>query len=257
VLGRVRAQDVGEVLLVGNAMNNILPARLGELVRADYGKRLLGQTRSSLLATIVVERLADLGAIVTALLSGLLVLEPRLYDGGKPWQIVNVAASLGVCLFTVALTTVVLLPRLERLSQWLPQSVRLRLDDLIAGLHTWSAVRKSPFIALTLCVWSLEAAALACILRASAIDSGLFELLLVLGLANLGTLVPTAPAYLGSYQFSYAVAFSALGWSSAHGVAVATTAQAFLLVPVTLIGIIVLILRATRRLDQDTFPADA
>ena len=97
---------------------------------------------------------------------------------------------------------------------------------------------------MTLGVWSLEAAALACILHASRIDFHIFELLLVLGLANLGTLVPTAPAYLGSYQFSYAIAFSALGWSSAHGIAVATTAQAFLLLPATMLGILVLILRS-------------
>ena len=82
-LGRVRIRDVGEVLLVGNAVNNILPARLGELVRADYGKQRLGQTRSSLLATIFVERLADLAAIVAALLSGIVVVGPRLYDGGR------------------------------------------------------------------------------------------------------------------------------------------------------------------------------
>ena len=219
-----RPQVVGEVLLVGTAMNNVLPARLGELIRADYGKRRLGATRSALLATIVVERLADLAAIVAALLCGMVVLEPLLHDVGRPWRIINFAAVLGGCLFAVALTAVVLLPRAENISPLLPGFVRRRLDDLISALQSLGEVRTTPFIALTLGVWSLEAAALACILHASRIDFHIFELLLVLGLANLGTLVPTAPAYLGSYQFSYAIAFSALGWSSAHGIAVATTA---------------------------------
>ena len=239
-----RPQVVGEVLLVGTAMNNVLPARLGELIRADYGKRRLGATRSALLATIVVERLADLATIVAALLCGMVVLEPLLHDVGRPWRIINFAAVLGGCLFAVALTAVVLLPRAENISQLLPGFVRRRLDDLISALQSLGEVRTTPFIALTLGVWSLEAAALACILHASRIDFHIFELLLVLGLANLGTLVPTAPAYLGSYQFSYAIAFSALGWSSAHGIAVATTAQAFLLLPATMLGILVLILRS-------------
>ncbi len=252
-LGRVRIRDVGEVLLVGNAVNNILPARLGELVRADYGKQRLGQTRSSLLATIFVERLADLAAIVAALLSGIVVVGPRLYDGGRAWNIVTVVGLLGVCLFAVALASAVLVPRTERASQWLPRFARLRLDDLITGLRSWSEVRKLPFAALTLGVWSLEAAALACILRASGIDCGLFELLLIVGLVNLGTLVPTAPAYLGSYQFTYAVAFSALAWAPAHGIAVATIAQAFLLVPATLLGIVILILRSTARVSARTW----
>lgn len=244
VLGRVRPQEVGEVLLVGNAVNNILPARLGELVRADYGKRRLGQTRSALLATIVVERLADLATIVAALLCGMLVLEPSLHDAGRPWHIINFVAAVGAGLFVVALTAVALLPRSERLSQWLPQFARPRLDDLVGALRSWGQVRKMRFVLLTLGVWGLEATALACILRASGIEPGAFELLMVLGLANLGTLVPTAPAYLGSYQLSYVIAFSALGWNSAQGVAVATAAQVVLLAPATLVGILVLILRS-------------
>jgi glycosyltransferase 2 family protein len=239
-----RPQIVGEVLLVGAAMNNVLPARLGELVRADYGKRRLGATRSALLATIVVERLADLAAIVAALLGGMVVLEPMLHEVGRPWRIINFAAVFGGCLFAVALTAVVLLPRTEGISQLLPAFARRRLDDVIMALQSWGEVRTIPFVTLTLGVWSLEAAALAGILRASHIDFGVFELLLVMGLANLGTLVPTAPAYLGSYQFSYAIAFSALGWSSAHGIAVATTAQAFLLLPATVLGILILIFRS-------------
>jgi glycosyltransferase 2 family protein len=245
VVVRAPAKVVGEVLLVGSAMNNVLPARLGELVRADYGKRRLGSTRSALIATIVVERLADLATIVAALLCGMVVLEPVRHNTGSPWRIINFAAALGVCLFAVALAAVVLLPRMEGISRWVPRLARPRLDDLVTALQSWGEVRKSRFVTLTLGVWSLEAAALACILRASGIDCGLFELLIVLGLANLSTLAPTAPAYLGSYQFSYAIAFSALGWSAAHGIAIATTAQAFLLAPVTIVGISILVLRST------------
>jgi uncharacterized protein (TIRG00374 family) len=245
VVVQARALAVGEVLLVGNAINNILPARLGELFRADYGKRRLGSTRSAVLATIVVERLADLAAIVAALLCAMIVLEPMVHYDGKPWQIIKLAAMIGVCLLVAALIVVIALPRMRRPPQWLPGFARTSLEDLVRSLQGWRDVRKSRFVTLTLGVWSLEAVALACILRASGIFFGLFELLLILGLANLSTLVPTAPAYLGSYQFAYAVAFAALGWSSAHGIAVATTVQAFLLVPVTLVGILTLVLRST------------
>jgi uncharacterized membrane protein YbhN (UPF0104 family) len=197
------------------------------------------------LATIVVERLADLAAIVAALLCAMIVLEPMVHYDGKPWQIIKLAAMIGVCLLVAALIVVIALPRMRRPPQWLPGFARTSLEDLVRSLQGWRDVRKSRFVTLTLGVWSLEAVALACILRASGIFFGLFELLLILGLANLSTLVPTAPAYLGSYQFAYAVAFAALGWSSAHGIAVATTVQAFLLVPVTLVGILTLVLRST------------
>jgi hypothetical protein len=255
-LVKARARAIGEVLLVGSAINNILPARLGELVRADYGKRRLGSTRSALLGTIVLERLGDLAAIVAALLCSTILLGPMLHDTGKPWQIIRFAAVVGVCLLAAALAAVVVLPRMERLAQWLPGFARARLGDLVAGLESWSEVRRIRFVTLTLGVWSLEAVALACILRASGIAFGVLELLLVLGLANLSTLLPTAPAYLGSYQFAYAVAFGAMGWSAAHGIATATSAQVFLLAPVTVLGILTLMVRSTPGLARRRVEAD-
>jgi glycosyltransferase 2 family protein len=58
-------------LLVGYAVNSILPARLGEVYRAHYLARFAGLSSSSVLATIVIERLLDLVAVISALAFGL------------------------------------------------------------------------------------------------------------------------------------------------------------------------------------------
>lgn len=47
------------VLTLGFFMNNILPARTGEFVRAHMGARVTGDKRTLVLATITCERLAD------------------------------------------------------------------------------------------------------------------------------------------------------------------------------------------------------
>ena len=49
-------------LLVGYLANNILPARLGELVRSHYLGDREGISRASALGTVVVERVVDLVA---------------------------------------------------------------------------------------------------------------------------------------------------------------------------------------------------
>lgn len=254
-----RFQVIGEVLLVGNAVNNILPARLGELFRADYGKRRLRQTRSALLATIVVERLADPTIVASCLACGALVLAPTLRGAGGTWRIIAFTVVASMSLLAVAFTTVSLLPRSERLWRRLPRFVRRRLADVVTALRDLRNVRKGPFVLLTLGVWSFGALALACVMRAGGVSFDFFELLLLLGLVNLSTLLPTAPAYLGSYQLACAVVFSALGRSSAHGIAAAIAAQAFLLLPVTIVGILVLIVRAIppRRLSSAPAPAPA
>ena len=64
-------------LLVGYLANNILPARLGELVRSHYLGDREGISRASALGTVVVERVVDLVAVVAIASVALLVLSVR------------------------------------------------------------------------------------------------------------------------------------------------------------------------------------
>ena len=48
-----------KVLILGFFMNNILPARTGELVRAHMGAKVSGEKRTLVLATVASERLVD------------------------------------------------------------------------------------------------------------------------------------------------------------------------------------------------------
>ena len=52
----VKWRHAAEVLIAGYSANCILPARLGELFRADYARRLFHMSRLTSLGTIVVER---------------------------------------------------------------------------------------------------------------------------------------------------------------------------------------------------------
>ena len=64
-------------LLVGYLANNILPARLGEIVRShDLGERT-GLSRSTILGTIVVERVVDTVVVVAIASVAILVLSVR------------------------------------------------------------------------------------------------------------------------------------------------------------------------------------
>ena len=63
-------------LAVGYAANNVLPARLGELVRSHYLGDREGISRTTTLGTVVVERVVDTGMVVAiaSALSALVVL---------------------------------------------------------------------------------------------------------------------------------------------------------------------------------------
>src|SRR5215472_15838854 len=67
---------VARVLVVGYGLNTIMPARLGELFRAEFFKKTYGLPRVPVLTSIVVERLFD-GLMVVGCLAIGLVLAAR------------------------------------------------------------------------------------------------------------------------------------------------------------------------------------
>src|SRR5262249_13382685 len=71
---RLNFLQVFHGLLVGYAANYVLPARLGELVRADFLGRRHGISRLSIIGTIVVERLFDIVVFIGFVFAGMAAL---------------------------------------------------------------------------------------------------------------------------------------------------------------------------------------
>lgn len=85
-------------LLIGYLANNVLPARLGELVRCHYLGDREGLSRATALGTVVVERVVDIAVVVAIAAAAILVLSVR----GIVASAVLVGVAIGV-LLTVAL----------------------------------------------------------------------------------------------------------------------------------------------------------
>jgi len=64
---------LAKALLVGYGLNAILPARLGELFRAEFLKTSFGLDRASALTSILIERLFDGLMVLACLAIGLLL----------------------------------------------------------------------------------------------------------------------------------------------------------------------------------------
>ena len=73
----IRFSSMLAYLLVGYLANNILPARLGELVRSHYLGDREGVSRASALGTVVVERVVDTAVVVTIGAIAIFVLHIR------------------------------------------------------------------------------------------------------------------------------------------------------------------------------------
>ncbi len=196
-------------LLIGYLFNTLLPARLGELVRAFILGRSLQISSSFMFALIVLERVFD-GFIL-----GALTLAVALYPGLVPDPVRGPLVVLAAWLLVAACLVTLLLVLLYRqdaglLRGWhrltallnyrLKNSLRFKLWSVIYGMHKVLRQSSLQIYALrSLSMWLAYLAAL--IVMASyffpnqSVPNTLRSLI-----AFLGVSVPSGPAYLGSYQ---------------------------------------------------------
>lgn len=247
-LGFVRPHHVAETLIIGYAVNNVLPARLGELFRADYAKRRFGFSRTTILGSIVIERMLDLCVIALLLVTGLALAD---IGGGRAirdqFETVAVTATT---LIGVVLIGVYFLRSGELSRITVPDAARRLLRDFVTGIESLNRRSLITTAALSLGIWTFEVLALVCMFHAAALDLYPSEALVVMGVLSLSTLVPTAPGYIGTYQLVAALAMAAFGHSATLGVVAATGIQVFLFGSVTLAGIGALIIRSLARLQS-------
>lgn len=235
---RLERSEALVALVVGYAVNNVLPARLGELFRADFCKRRYGISGTYALGSIILERLLD-GAMVLAMLTtGVLLLD---HAGGAGSTIRNVLIGGGIvavlaCCFIWLVLSGHVRHRADSL-RWLTQRLKF-LEESFKVVRTRAFAQG---LALSLPVWLLESLAIWLVLHALDLSLGPAALLCLVGVASLSTLLPSAPAYMGSYHAAYALILVLVGSTVSAGVAAATSVQLFLLAPVTILGLLTLL----------------
>lgn len=230
-------QAVGRCLVVGYGVNMMLPARLGELLRAEFMKRNYGVSRSTGLASVALERLLDGGIVVACLALGLWIGGA----GGDNSALLTLCVSAAALFIALAtgLASASWLARQSWLQAWKP--LQSRAADVQAAL---AVVRTPAFIGaglMTFAIYALETGVLAAIVASLGVAPTPALALIVLGAASLSTLLPSAPGFIGTYQFAFTLALAQFGYDEAIGVAAATLAQSLLFAPLSILAITLMI----------------
>jgi uncharacterized protein (TIRG00374 family) len=231
----VKWRHAAEALLTGFAANYILPARVGELFRADYARRVFNMSRFTSLGTIVVERAFD-GILLACMLwsSFAWVFFTRLISVETSW--ILLLGAVASVLFSGALIFVLTAHQIDLRRFGVPQSVATRWDRLVKGISSVLRGNSTTVVLYTIGVWTLEVVALAGMVRSFGVSLAPPELLMLLSLASLSTLLPTAPAYVGTYQLVFGYVFRMFGYQQTIGIVAATAVQIFSFGTVTIIG---------------------
>lgn len=238
----IKWRHVVEALVAGFAANYLLPARIGELFRADYAMRLFHMSRFTSLGTIFVERVFDGVILVSGLWIALTWLS--LTRGGSlPGWTVGVGAVASV-VFGLALLFLIFSRYIDLRTVGLSNLIADRWDRLMRGISSVARGRIAIILLCSLGVWILEVVALLSLVRAFDATLSIPQLIALMGLGSLSTLIPTAPGFLGTYQFVFGQVFLFFGQSESVGVVVATAAQLFCFGSVTILGIFALLSRS-------------
>ena len=268
LIGKPR-RSLYPVVVVGYMANNILPIRLGEIVRSYYTSLREPISPAAAFGTVAVERASDVVTLLFFLAvvwvalptSGLLDELSGSVPGGTPILVaISVLPFVGVTGVMVVISLVSENTVLIWIGKFLtpfPERIREKALVVSAKLIEGLTVLKSPkallaVLLMSLPVWLLEAAMLVVIALgfniADSFDTNaefIAAILLFTSVANLAGVVPSVSGGIGPFEFFGAATLVGMGVAEAEAATYVLTAHIALLVPVSILGVVMLIMDGT------------
>jgi uncharacterized protein (TIRG00374 family) len=208
---KIRRSGLLESLYIGYMVNTVLPLRAGEVVRAFLAAELEQTSKSTALATVLIEKVLDLGTIAFLLfLLGLIF--PDLPESARYAAYISgigLALAVGCIVFALAARGVA--TRLAvALEERVPPLAKLGLAGLLNAFLDGLAFARHPVtlgwvVFWSVVQWTISAATVTLSLVAVGINGAspyeLLEMtLLVLVATNLSMAIPSAPGYVGVFH---------------------------------------------------------
>jgi glycosyltransferase 2 family protein len=244
-LGRLSARRSTQAVYAGLFINEILPLRLGELLRSYLAARWIGAPVSKVIPSVVVERFLDGLWLATAvgMVASRVPLPKDLVVGG---DILGAAVVAAAALFAVLVlraggrtvestsTAQAQFGLLRRFRAWVDlQAAGLRAIG--RSTRFWAAFGASPFVIL------LQGVAFWLVMKACHLDLPLYSGLAVFLIVHLGTALPNAPGNVGSYQFFCVVGLAFFGVDKPQAAAFSLVVFVLLTIPLWGIGYLALL----------------
>ena len=248
----VPANRLFPVVVIGYMGNDILPFRLGEVLRAYVLWRKEGINVGTTLTTAVLERLFDGLTMVLFVLFGLLFVPLSAFLS----RLVTIASTvflgaLVVFLFLAARPDLLRRVAHSLIGRLVPGRFRSPLlelvEGIVAGLESLRSGRDVLVLfGVTLWVWILETVKYWLVSFAFAdLHLSYAGILLMGGAVNLLTALPSLPGYIGTFELGIKI-LEGIGAPSAPAGSYILVLHAILLLPVTLLGLVFMGLEGVR-----------
>lgn len=232
------------LVCIGYFGNNVYPARIGEVLRAVGLRQMEGISISTSLATIIIERVFD-GLVM---LLFVFIALPFVGVDQIPdfYRMTIIGFSILFLLALVIFLWMAIAP--ERVTtiyaffadRLIPQRIRPRLDNFfyrfLDGLRFLRSGKDVLMVFVTsVVIWLTETVKYWFVMHAFAFSVSFIGLMLMNGIVNLATTLPSAPGYIGTFEVGARV-LEALGVDYDLAFGYTIVLHAALWFPITILG---------------------
>lgn len=235
--------------LIGYMANNLLPARLGELVRAYSLGKKEGIETGAVFASLVVDRLCDGVTILLVLVISFFTV--RLPAGMEGVERALVAG--GWATFALYLAVLGFLVLLRARTDWTVSLVTRIIAPFSAAASKKSAGVLASFIsgirfptdatgvggtfASSLAVWATAIWPVDLLVRSFGVDLPPTAAMFIMVFLVFAVMVPASPGFVGTHHIACVTALSAFGVVGEKALSIAIVVHAMGFVPVTVVGL--------------------
>ena len=225
-VGDIPFLRAAQAVYVGLFASEVLPMRPGDGIRAWLAARTLGSSVAAVVPSIIVERFFD-GLLLSAAVSIASLSMPL------PSGFATGARILGGAIVVFAGVLGYAAAHARRNAR----SEATVASEIAAGIHAIGMSRHTiAAFALSMLLMIGQMAAFWLAMRAAAIDRSFLVAAAVLTLVRLGTVVPNAPANVGTFQVFTILGLAMFGVDRASAAAFSIVAFLILTIPLWLIG---------------------
>jgi hypothetical protein len=239
---RIPLRRLFPVVVIGYMGNNVYPARAGEVIRAYVLRQREGVSIGASLATVVVERVFD------GLVMLLFVFIGLPFTPMPAWLRTGVIAA-SLLFFGALAVFMVMAARIEwaeAVYGWLIDRVvpaRFRTpvrgfaERFMIGLHSLRSGRAVLMLFVTsVVIWLAETVKYWFVMHAFDFSVPFWVLMLMNGVVNLATTIPSSPGYLGTFDAPGIEILALFGVERSLAASYTLVLHAALWLPITLLG---------------------
>ncbi len=230
------------VVVIGYMGNNIYPFRAGELLRSYVLREREEVPISSSIATVIVERVFD-GLVMLIFVFAALPFAPLPDDSIR--AVVTMASGAFFVAIVIFFVMAAMPERFYKVAEWAGRPFPPKLTTpllnflrrFLDGLESLRSFRNVMMIFFTsIIIWLLETVKYWFVMQAFNFQVSFFALMLMNGVVNLATTLPSAPGYIGTFDGPGIAVLTLYGVKEAVATAYTLALHAALWLPITLLG---------------------